>query len=257
MQGHWLLAKLGKRVLRPGGIGLTRRILSAAAPSAGDRIVEFGPGVGRTASILLEAGPTSYVAVDPNPQGRGPLQEVLSSYPQARLVVADAAATGLPDGQTDLLVAEAMLTMHSDADKAAIVAEGARLLAPGGRYAVHELLRVATTPTEHVEPGSRDPVAKELSRTIKVGARPLTLEGWRDLFAAQGLEVVWMGQAPMHLLEPRRIIADEGLAGAIRFGVNLLRNKAARQRILAMRRSFRDNAASLAAIGMVARRPLS
>ena len=49
MQGHWLLARLGKRVLRPGGMGLTRRLLAAAAPEPGERIVELGPGVGRTA----------------------------------------------------------------------------------------------------------------------------------------------------------------------------------------------------------------
>ena len=51
MQGHWLLATLGKRVLRPGGIELTRRMLQAAAPKAGQRVVELGPGVGRTAFI--------------------------------------------------------------------------------------------------------------------------------------------------------------------------------------------------------------
>lgn len=29
VQGHWLLARLGKRVLRPGGIELTRTLLTA------------------------------------------------------------------------------------------------------------------------------------------------------------------------------------------------------------------------------------
>lgn len=255
MQGHWVLATLGKRVLRPGGRELTRRILQAANPTASDRIVEFGPGLGHTASILLAAGPRSYIGVDPNPQGRGPLEKVLAGHPQARLVVADAATTGLPDGEADLVVGEAMLSMHSDAEKAAIVAEGARLLAPGGRYAVHELLRIGQ-PGENDGSGSVDPVAKQISRTIKVGARPLTMEGWSQLFTEHGLEVEWTGQAPMHLLEPRRILADEGLAGTARFVVNLLRNKAARQRVLAMRRSFRENAAHLGAIGLVARRPL-
>ena len=58
MQGHWLLARLGKRVLRPGGIGLTRRLLSAAAPAPGERVVELGPGVGRTAELLLASRPS-------------------------------------------------------------------------------------------------------------------------------------------------------------------------------------------------------
>ena len=70
MQGHWLLARLGKRVLRPGGIGLTRRLLEAAGPTSTDRVIELGPGVGRTAEILLAARPASYKGVDPSPEGR-------------------------------------------------------------------------------------------------------------------------------------------------------------------------------------------
>ena len=34
MQGHWLLATLGKKILRPGGIALTRKMLAAAAPTS-------------------------------------------------------------------------------------------------------------------------------------------------------------------------------------------------------------------------------
>jgi len=49
MQGHWLLAKLGKRILRPGGRALTAKLLEQAKPSGDDDIVELGPGVGATA----------------------------------------------------------------------------------------------------------------------------------------------------------------------------------------------------------------
>ena len=57
LQGHWLLAKMGKRVLRPGGMELTRRILEQAKPAPADRIVELGPGVGKTAELLLKIHP--------------------------------------------------------------------------------------------------------------------------------------------------------------------------------------------------------
>lgn len=42
MQGHWLLARIGKRVLRPGGEKLTRRML-AEILIAGRDVVEFAP----------------------------------------------------------------------------------------------------------------------------------------------------------------------------------------------------------------------
>lgn len=255
LQGHWLLARLGKRVLRPGGLELTRRLLQSARPAAADRIVEFGPGVGKTATELLAVEPASYIGIDPNPQGRGALTAIIDRHPQARLVISDAATTGLSDGEADLVVGEAMLSMHCQKDKAAIIQEAARLLAPGGRYAIHELERIDTDGTAKGVGTPGDPVSKDISRTIKVGARPLTEQGWHELLTDAGLEVQWTGHAPMHLLEARRIVADEGVVGAVRFAVNLLRDKAARQRVLAMRASFRAHADSLGAIAVVAVKP--
>ncbi|MGO1800785.1 MAG: hypothetical protein ACTH03_10820, partial [Corynebacterium casei] len=45
MQGHWLLVKLGKRVLRPGGRELTERLLCLAGVPNVD-VVELAPGCG-------------------------------------------------------------------------------------------------------------------------------------------------------------------------------------------------------------------
>lgn len=250
MQGHWLLARLGKRVLRPGGIGLTRRLLSAAAPAPGERVVELGPGVGRTAELLLASRPSSYRAVDPNPEGRDQVAAILDKHPGAEYVVADAAATGLPDASADLVVGEAMLTIQSDEHKRAVVAEAVRVLAPGGRYAIHELALRGDRSAEEL-----DAVRRTISRTIKVGARPLPLGDWRKLLTEAGLEVEWTGTAPMHLLEPRRLIEDEGLLGAARFWRAMRRTPGARDRVQAMRQSFRLQGELLTAVGVVARKP--
>ena len=250
MQGHWLLARLGQRVLRPGGIGLTRRLLSAAAPAPGERVVELGPGVGRTAELLLASRPSSYRAVDPNPEGRDQVAAILDKHPGAEYVVADAAATGLPDASADLVVGEAMLTIQSDEHKRAVVAEAVRVLAPGGRYAIHELALRGDRSAEEL-----DAVRRTISRTIKVGARPLPLGDWRKLLTEAGLEVEWTGTAPMHLLEPRRLIEDEGLLGAARFWRAVRRTPGARDRVRAMRQSFRLQGELLTAVGVVARKP--
>ena len=250
MQGHWLLARLGKRVLRPGGIDLTRRMLAAAALAPGERVVELGPGVGRTAELLLARHPSSYHGVDPNPEGRKQVAAVLERHPGAEYVVADAAATGLPAASADLVVGEAMLTIQSDEHKREIVAEAVRLLAPGGRYAIHELaLRGDRSPAE------LETARKELSRTIRVGARPLPLEAWKDLLTDAGLVVEWTGTAPMHLLEPGRLVQDEGLLGAARFWRNVHRTPGARDRVRAMRQAFQLQGELLSAVGIVARRP--
>lgn len=49
MQGHWLLARLGKRVLRPGGVELTRTLLARAEVTDAD-VLELAPGLGRVAA---------------------------------------------------------------------------------------------------------------------------------------------------------------------------------------------------------------
>ncbi|MDU0969065.1 MAG: class I SAM-dependent methyltransferase [Actinomycetaceae bacterium] len=250
LQGHWLLASLGKTVLRPGGLELTTAMLKEAAPSSADRIVEFGPGVGKTATLLLQASPASYTGVDPNPEGRGALSAVLAGHPQARVVEADAQDTGLEDGSADLVVGEAMLSMCSPQVKQAIVREAARILAPGGRYAIHELglTGTAATPDE----AGRTETSRELSRSIKVPARPLPLDQWRALLEDAGLTVTWTGTAPMHLLKFSRFVADEGVWGTLRFMSHMLRRPQARKRVLAMRKTFADLEDQLTAVSLVA-----
>ena len=250
MQGHWLFAKLGKRILRPGGRLLSARLLEQAKPGSDDDIVELGPGVGATAEVLLRANPKTYRGVDPNPEGRDAVKSILTKHPQADYVVADARETGLPDACADLVVGEAMLTIQDDAGKNAIIAEAARLLRDGGRYAMHEMAWLPDHTDEE-----RETARKELSRVIKVGARPLTLEGWTELLAAHGLVAEWHDRAPLHLLEPRRLISDEGLWGALRFWRNARRLPGARDRLKAMRQGFQIQGRLMGGIVILARKP--
>ena len=69
--------------------------------------------------------------------------------------------------------------------------------------------------------------------------------------------MTWTGTASMSLLEPSRIIEDEGILGALRFWRNMRRTPGARDRVNAMRQSFRLQGEALSAIGMVARKPES
>ena len=250
MQGHWLLAKLGKRILRPGGRALTSRLLASAGPCGRDDIVEFGPGVGATAALLLAAAPRSYVAVDPNPEGRDLVKGILAAHSQASYLVADARETGLPDASADLVVGEAMLTIQTDEGKREVIREAARILRPGGRYAIHEMMLHEDRSDAELEQARR-----ELSRTIKVGARPLRLEGWSRLLADAGLEVTWHATAPLRLLEPSRLVADEGLVGALRFWRNAGRMPGARDRLRAMRQAFQLQGELMGAVAIVARKP--
>jgi SAM-dependent methyltransferase len=242
------LARLGKRVLRPGGAALTATLLDRANVAGAD-VVELAPGLGRTARDVLDRRPRSYVGVDADPDAAAAVGRIIGD--RGRTVVADAAATTLPDACADVVIGEAMLTMQGERGKEAVIAEAARLLRPGGRYAVHELGLGPDTVPDAVGTEAR----QTLARAIRVNARPLPVAEWRRLLEAQGLVVDHVDTAPMALLEPRRILADEGLVGALRFARNLLVRPDARRRVRAMRRAFRAHRPHLVAVGITAHRP--
>lgn len=60
MPGHRMPARMGKRVLRPGGMELTRRMLAALDIGPSDEVVEFAPGLSVTARLTLALNPKSY-----------------------------------------------------------------------------------------------------------------------------------------------------------------------------------------------------
>ncbi|VBA51078.1 hypothetical protein LAUMK191_02118 [Mycobacterium attenuatum] len=251
LQGHWLLARLGKRVLRPGGVELTRTLLARADVGDAD-VLELAPGLGRTAAEILVRHPRSYVGAEGDPDAANLVRGVLHDHgSRGDVRVTDAADTGLPDASVDVVIGEAMLTMQGDAAKHAIVAEAARVLRPRGRYAIHEL---ALTPDDVPEDISTE-VRQSLARAIKVNARPLTVAEWSQLLAGHGLVVEQVATAPMALLQPRRLIADEGLFGALRFAKNVLTQPAARKRVLMMRNTFRKHRERLAAVAIIASKP--
>ncbi len=245
--GHWLLARVGKKVLRPGGRELSEWLV-ATTSVRGRRVVEFAPGLGLTAELLLQSDPASYTGVDSDPQAVGVTRATIGD--RGELVVAPAQETGLPTSSADVVVGEAMLTMQGDPTKRQILAEAGRLLGPGGHYLVHELCLIP----DDLDDAIKTAIRKDPARSIRVNARPLTVHEWTRLFDEAGFEVERSELRPMALLEARRLISDEGLGGVARIVFNLLRDADARRRVLAMRKTFTSNGQYLSAVGFVLRK---
>jgi SAM-dependent methyltransferase len=245
LPGHWLLARLGKRVLRPGGRGLTAKMLADAALPSAD-VVELAPGLGKTALSILAHGPSSYTGVEFDDDAAALTRTAIGE--RGRVVRGEAADTGLADEVADVVVGEAMLTMQTDAHKGEIVREVHRVLRTGGRYAIHEL---ALQPDD-VDDDVKSDIRRALANSIKVNARPLTAAEWSRLLAGAGLRVETVSSAPMALLEPKRVIADEGLWRTIRFVANVARDPGARTRVMNMRSTFRRYREHLMAIEVIA-----
>lgn len=243
--GHWLLARLGKRVLRPGGVELSRWLVGAVGVSEA-AVVELAPGLGRTARMVLKERPRSYVGVESDHRAIQRAGRVLGG--RGEIKHADAGDTGLVAHSADIVVAEAMLTMQSQQHKHEIVTEARRILRSGGRYGIHELALVP----DDVPGDVAEEIRLELARSIRVNARPLTVAEWQHLLDEAGFHVEQIRTAPMALLEPRRLIADEGLVGALRFVFNVAKDRQARRRVLAMRKVFRRHRRQLAAVAIIA-----
>ncbi|MEO6794676.1 MAG: methyltransferase domain-containing protein [Mycobacterium sp.] len=246
--GHWLLARLGKRVLRPGGIELTRGLLERVGLPGSD-VVELAPGLGRTATEILAHQPRSYIGVEHDANAARSVERIVGD--RGAVLRVTAARTGLTDGSADVVIGEALLSMQSDAAKNAIIAEAARVLRPGGRYGIHELALIPNS----IDEQAKSDIAQSLATSLQVNACPLTVAEWMQLLAEHELVVDAVSTAPMVLLEPRRLLADEGFFGALRFAKNLLLQHDARSRVLAMRRTFRAHRGQLAGVAILAHKP--
>jgi hypothetical protein len=246
MPGHWVLARMGKRVLRPGGLELTHKLLAELGVSARDDVVEFAPGLGVTARLTLAKTPHSYSAIERDRDAADIVKRYLNGSNQ-RCVLGSAEETGLADASASIVYGEAMLSMQPESTKQRIVAEAARVLQSSGRYGIHELCLVP----DDVDESVREAIRHDLSDEIHVGVRPLTVGEWRQLLTDAGFNVIAQHTAPMHLLEPRRLIKDEGLLRAARFAWNVATHAIARQRVLRMRRTFRKFRDHLAAVVIV------
>lgn len=250
MPGYVLLARMGKRVLRPGGRELTREVLGGLNITSADHVVEFAPGLGATAQLIFQRRPAGYVGVERDEQAAAAFNAriVDSRY---RCIVSNAQNSNLGDGSADVVMGEAMLSMQSDGNKKRIIDEAYRILRPGGRYGIHELcLKPQDLDTE-----IQSEVRGDLSRAIRVGARPMTSPDWRALLEEAGFEIRHESTVAQRLLEPRRLFRDEGPLRAAKVVCNVLRSPKARKRIITMRKTFRRHAEHLAAIGIVAVKP--
>ena len=137
-QGHWILAKMGKKVLRPGGKELTMKLINNLNIQHTDEIVEFAPGLGFTASVALRKNPKSYTGVELNEEAASILRKNIIGHNgyDRRIVIGNAANSTLSENSYDKVYGEAMLTIQADHRKSEIIREAYRILKPGAEVGI-------------------------------------------------------------------------------------------------------------------------
>lgn len=104
---------------------------------------------------------------------------------------------------------------------------------------------------DNLDESKKRETERALTGVVHHGVRPLAVSEWRSLLESEGFALQTVDMATMSLLEPGRLIRDEGLAGAARFFWNLLRDSEARKRVLEMRSVFRRHRKRLGAVSII------
>lgn len=246
-QGHWLLAKMGKRVLRPGGKELSLKLVNALNIGTEDSVVEFAPGMGYTAALLLKKNPEKYTGIELNEEAAARLKQTIHTK-NYKIINTSAAETGLQETSANKVIGEAMLTMQPDHRKSEIIKEAYRILKPGGLYGIHELgLR-----PNNIDPEIKKDVQQGLAKAIKVNARPLTKSEWCTLLENEGFRIKFFAENPMDLLKFKRMIADEGFFRTLKICFNILTHPKSKRKIMEMRRTFNKYKKQLTSFAIIA-----
>jgi SAM-dependent methyltransferase len=247
MPAHWLLARLGKRVMRPGGGVVSDAMLAGLAIGPGDDVVDLAPALGTTVRRVQELGPATFRGVERGETEAERARRQVSGMPYT-CVVASPADTGLPDGSATVVYGEACLSLETDAVKRGIIAEAARLLRPGGRLGLHELL----LRPDDLPAAEKRRIGIAISRSVRVGARPLTQREWIRLLEEGGFAVRTIHRAPMLLLSPATMVKDEGVRGTAVLVGRIARDGVALRRVADLWRTMHAERHHLGSISLVA-----
>jgi hypothetical protein len=174
---RWLLG--GE--LHPGGEDLTRRMLELAGVGSSDRVLDIGSGAGTSALLAARELGCEVVGVD---YGAGAVAGANAEARAAGLadgvsfIEGDAEALPVEAASFDVVLCECALCTFPD--KATAVAEMRRVLVPGGRLALSDVI------ADH----SRLPqdLRGAMATVACVGAA-LPESGYRELLTAGGFEV--------------------------------------------------------------------
>ncbi|MGD1936209.1 MAG: SAM-dependent methyltransferase [Cyanophyceae cyanobacterium] len=246
--GHQVLAKAGKKLLRPGGRRATEQLFQWANFQAEDSVLELAASFGHSAIALGKNYGVNVVGVERNTDSVSIAQnniEAANIADQVKIIQGDITQLDAVSGTYDFVLAEAILTMQSAATKAQILAGIHNRLKPGGKFLSHELL---------VRGDDTKAVRRSLSSAIRVNASPLTEDEWRTAFETAGLEVKYQHIGVMGLLNLDQLLRDEGWLGTLKIGWNTLTQPQLRQRILSMRKVFHDYQDQLGYIVLCAQR---
>jgi SAM-dependent methyltransferase len=163
------------------GRAATLDIIETLGLTSDAHVLDLGSGLGGPARTLAELTGCTIIGVDLTPEFcevATALSEWTGLSDRTRFQVGDATATGLPDASVD-----AVVTVHvamNISDKHALYAEAFRVLRPGGRFVVYDVLQGEGGDVRYPVPWANDSSTSFLA----------TPDDMRELLPAAGFEII-------------------------------------------------------------------
>jgi len=226
----------------------TEQLFAWANFQPGETVLELAASFGHSAIALAQRYGVRVVGVEKNLDSVTRAQKNIAAAGlnnQVQVIEGDIFHLEQITEQFDDVLAEAILTMQSEAGKAKILQGICDRLKPGGQFLSHEL---------RAEDANAEAIHHDLSATIRVIAAPLSAESWIAACQQASLTVEQSDIGPMFLLNPSRIAQEEGISTLLTMGWNLLTRPVLRQRILDMRKTFSRHSSDLGYVVLIAKK---
>lgn len=223
-------AKLGKRVINPGGIAGREQLFAQLNIKPGSRVLEVGCGSGHTACVMAERFQCQVTAVDLSASmvvaARARVAQAgLES--RVRCEVADVTWLPFAEASFDYVIVQAVLMF---VDKARALAEIHRVLKPGGQLGGIEFAW-QHTPPENVRESTHN-----ICGCTVLEFHPRGI--WAKWLERADFGRVQSDERPFALLSIPGFLRDEGVLNSLRVAGRVLRRRSHRQRMIEIWRHF-------------------
>lgn len=244
--GHFLLKRLGKTKLRPGGIKATDWLIDKIDFEKSPKILEVACNEAENIMNFARKYKNQNYGIDLNEKAIGSAKKKiinnnLSDY--VKVQVADATKLPFEDESFDIVINEAMLTMLSDTQKEKALSEYYRVLKKGGLILTHDVM---------LEKPDHE-LVKELQYVINNPATPHTIDEWKGFYNNAGFVDSKEYFGKMTLLSNRGMMVDEGILRMFKIIKNGLVDKN-RKQFFEMMKFFRKNKSKLGFIAICSKK---
>ena len=238
------LASLGKTEIKPGGSYATGALLRMLDVTGRHHLLVVGPASGNTALFAsMTTGATSEALVKEEKDKVTESDPALRRRSTARIGKTE--EMPFATGHFDAAMVEATLAYQTPAEQTATLAEVLRVLKPGGRLGIHELVW-RQPPTLEVE--------KRLEDVWQGSVKPLVVRGWWDMLEGAGFTEVRNELAVVTYFTRKGMTADEGDT-AVEIFHNAFETPERMQRFIQAYQEFTENRRYYGVVMAIAKKP--